>query len=100
REHSGASLGGRQAPHLRRLLLDQRGKHVPSPKGGVLHGRGGWPDQADYPVSRSCRRAPGTLQRQYSRGRGLQQSTRPPYGGRTTEEMSRSVDGPVASQVI
>jgi CubicO group peptidase (beta-lactamase class C family) len=31
-----------------RLLLDQRGRHVPGPEGGVLHVRRGRPDHADH----------------------------------------------------
>ena len=58
REHAGAGVGSRQAPGLRRLLLDQRRGHVPGAARGVLHVRRRRTDDAHRSVARSrCRAA-------------------------------------------
>ncbi len=62
REHSGASVGRRRAPHVRRLVLDQRRGTFPVPKGRLLHVRCRRADRADHPLASPRRRAPGALQ--------------------------------------
>ena len=99
REHAGAGVGGRQAPDLRRLLLDQRGRHVPGPEGGVLHVRRGRPDHADHSVARSRRRAPRTLQGQHGgihrheESAGVADGSPSPIDSHKTNETANSAQG-------
>ena len=63
-------LQGYGPADLRRLLLDQRHRHVPGPARGVLHVRCRRPDDPHRPVARPGRRAAGALPRRAFRRAG------------------------------
>ena len=68
RADAGPGVGGRQAAHLRRVLLVERRRDVPGPQGRVLHERRRRSDDADCAVARPRHRPARSLQGRRPRG--------------------------------
>src|SRR5205823_7785658 len=86
REHRGSGMDSRWSAHLRRVLLDQRGRRLARSAGRLLHGRCRGAVHHNHPVARPGRGATGALPRLGRRNREFQENAGVTRDGRAGAE--------------